>query len=171
MPWDNSPRSGMGGQRIGRRIGQRRIYHNNNQHNRSGGGYHNNRDEFKFYPHTVCRHQNTTHYIVKEHIIQHTQKSYEQGFEVYKNFSILEKRYFNDTCSDLKNLWEMRHMNLSDKLKNMECKSYIKLELTNGWGEKQILRQSKGNPWFGIQLFLHGDEEQNKDYSNISLNR
>ena len=47
IPRDNLPRGDKG-----RKIrGKERVHHNKNQQKRSCGGYHNNRSEFKIYPH------------------------------------------------------------------------------------------------------------------------
>ena len=61
MPIYNLPKIDKVRQIRGQVIVQVRGYQNNNKHNRNGWGYHNNRTEFKFYPHVYVRQKNTTY--------------------------------------------------------------------------------------------------------------
>ena len=52
--------------------------------------------QIKKFPHEYGGQKTTTYDSGKEHIIQHIQKSYEQGFEVDNTFSKLQKTDFNE---------------------------------------------------------------------------
>ena len=115
-------------------------YHPGRNSKGRGSRNSNTYSQLKFYPHTAGRQQTITYDTVKDYIIQHIQKNYEQGYDIAKTLRDLEKKDYNEATNMPTRKMSVKSNQDEKKLNKKVLIYYTKQKLKNMSRERTYTR-------------------------------